>query len=143
MISYILLGYSKDFQSQHYNNNNEAIFYSALTLLPPAHQAHKSFSETISAPWGSIYVYSLIAAISAHIGLIKRTNQLCPHRYQFTPGWREAIMVKCLAEGHAPGGRGRGSNPHSDYSAIRTQLQCTKPLDRPRHCTLFYLLFLF
>ena len=24
--------------------------------------------------------------------------------------------------------RGRGSNPHSDVSAIRTQIQCTKPL---------------
>ena len=38
--------------------------------------------ETISAPWG---VYSSIAAITAHIGLI---NQLCPHRYPFNP-WVE------------------------------------------------------
>ena len=26
------------------------------------------------------------------------TNQLCPYRYPFTPGWREAIMVKCLPD---------------------------------------------
>ena len=43
----------------------------------------------------SVKVYSSIAAITAHIGLI---NQLCPHRYPLiTHGWREAIMVKCLA----------------------------------------------
>ena len=52
--------------------------------------------ETISAPWG---VYSSIAAITAHIGPVL-INQLCPHRYPFNPGWREAIMVKCLAQGH-------------------------------------------
>ena len=36
-------------------------------------------------------------------------------------------MVKCLAQGHKR--RGRDSNPHSDDSAIRTQIRCTKPLD--------------
>ena len=28
-----------------------------------------------------------------------------------TPGWREAIMIKCLAQGHKC--HGRDSNPHS------------------------------
>ena len=43
-------------------------------------------------------------------------------------------MVKCLAQGAKRRGRGRGrgrgrdSNPHSDDSAVRTQIQCTKPL---------------
>ena len=37
-------------------------------------------------------------------------------------------MVKCLAHGRKHRGSGRGSNPHSDDSAIRTQIQCTKPL---------------
>ena len=37
-------------------------------------------------------------------------------------------MVKCLAEGHKHHGRSQDSNPHSDDSAIRTQIQCTKPL---------------
>ena len=72
------------------------------------------------------------------IGLI---NQLCPHRYPFTPGWREAIMVKCLAQGHKNHGCGRDSNPHSDDSAIRTQIQCTPRSAmtlhaRPWHSTL-------
>ena len=75
-----------------------------------------------------LLLYSSIAAILAHIGLIKHNNQLCPHRYPSTPGWREAIMVKCLAQGHKHHGRGRDSNPHSDDSAIRTQIRCTKPL---------------
>ena len=39
-------------------------------------------------------------------------------------------MVKCLAQGHKHRGCGRGSHPHSDDSAIRTQIQCTKPLSR-------------
>ena len=37
---------------------------------------------------------SVVVLILIHIGLIKHNNQLCPHRYPFTPGWREAIMVK-------------------------------------------------
>ena len=43
--------------------------------------------------------------------LINHKNQLCPHRYPFTPGWREAIIVKCLAQGHKC--HDRDSNPHS------------------------------
>ena len=39
-----------------------------------------------------------------------------------------AIMVKCLAQGHKHHSGDRGSNPHSDDSAIRTQIQRTKPL---------------
>ena len=35
-------------------------------------------------------------------------------------------MVKYLAQGHKH--HSRGSNPHSDYSDIRTQIRCTKPL---------------
>ena len=38
-------------------------------------------------------------------------------------------MVKCLAEGHEHHGRSQDSNPHSDDSAIRTQVRLTKPLD--------------
>ena len=38
-------------------------------------------------------------------------------------------MVKCLAQGHKHG-RGQDSNPHSDGSAIRTQIRRAKPLDR-------------
>ena len=64
--------------------------------------------------------------------MIKHNNQLCPHRYPLTPGWREAIIVKCLAQGHKHHGRGNGSNPHSDDSAIRTKIQCTK-IARPCH----------
>ena len=39
----------------------------------------------------------------------------------YTPGWREAITVKCLAQGHKYHGRGWDSNPYSNDSAIGTQ----------------------
>ena len=90
-----------------------------LTLLP-------LLIRRINHSWNhpsSLGVYSSIAAILAHIGLIKHNNQLCPHRYPLTPGWREAIMVKCLAQGHKHHGHGRGSNPHSDDSTIRIQME--------------------
>ena len=96
--------------------NNEGIFYSALTLasrshhvtlLPPAHQAHKSFLKPSRLPGD--YTAQLLPF--RRIGLIKHNNQLCPHRYPFTPGWREAIMVKCLVQGHKHRGLGQGSNP--------------------------------
>ena len=43
-------------------------------------------------------------------------------------GEGEAVTVKCLARGHKHHGRGQDWNPHSDDSAIRTQVRCTKPL---------------
>ena len=74
----------------------------------PAHKGSYIIPETISAPWG---VYSSIAAITAHIGpgLIRANSALTGTH--LTPGWREAIMVKCLAQGHKC--HGRDSNPHS------------------------------
>ena len=42
----------------------------------------------------------------------------------YIPGWREAIMVKCLAHGHKHHGRGRDLNPHSGESAVGTQTRC-------------------
>ena len=48
---------------------------------------------------------------------------------KFSPWWREAIMVKCLVQGHKHHGRSQDSKPHSDDSAIRTQIRCTKLLD--------------
>ena len=65
-----------------------------LTLC--AHQAHKSFLKPSQLP--GEYAAQLLPL--QRIGLIKHNNQLCPRRYPFTPGWREAIMVKCLAQGH-------------------------------------------
>ena len=35
-------------------------------------------------------------------------------------------MVKCLAQGHKRHDHGEDSNPHSDDSAIRTQVRCTR-----------------
>ena len=48
--------------------------------------------------------------------------------YSFTSHPKdEAIMVKCLAQGHKRCDRpGRDSNPHSDNT--RTRVQCTRPL---------------
>ena len=62
-------------------------------------------------------------------GLIKHNNLSLPSQVPiYTPGWREAITVKCLAQGHKHHGCSQDSNPHSDDSAIRTQIWCTKPL---------------
>ena len=59
----------------------------------------------INHSWG---VYSSIAAITAHIGPINQPALTGTH---LTPGWKEAIMIKCLAQGHKC--HGRDSNPHS------------------------------
>ena len=61
------------------------------------------------------------------------------HRtYSFTSHPKdEAIMGKCLAQGHKRRNRpGRDSNPHSDNT--RTWVQCTRPLghDTPQSITL-------
>ena len=104
---------------------HQLLVLKAHYIITPAHQAHKSFLKPSRLPGG---VHSSIAAITVHIGLIKHNNQHCPHRYPFTPGWREAIMVKCLAQAHKHHGRGRDSNPHSDDSVVRTQIRWTKPL---------------
>ena len=66
-----------------------------LTSTFPGHWAgivHISIWISISTPWG---VYSRSHATWRH-GL-----QICPHRYPFAPGLREAMQrVKCLAQGH-------------------------------------------
>ena len=99
-------------------------FWCSRRIITPAHQAHKAFMKPSQLP--GEYTAQLLPLQC--IGLIKHNNQLCPHRYPFTPGWREAIMVKRLAQGHKHHGRGRDSNPQSDDSAIRTQIRWTQPL---------------
>ena len=51
-------------------------------------------------------------------------------------------MVKCLAQGHKRHGRGQDSNPHSDDSAIKTQVRCTKPLATTGEFEEVWMLFL-
>ena len=77
-----------------------------LNIITPAHQAHKSFLKPSQLP--GEYTAQLLP-----FRRFKHNNQLGPHRYPFTPGsgWREAITVKCLAQGHKR--PGRGLNPHS------------------------------
>ena len=89
-------------------------FWCSRRIITPAHQAHKSFLKPSQLP--GEYAAQLLPL--QRTGLIKHNNQLCPHRYPFTPEWREAIMVKCLAQGHKHHGRGRDSNPHSDDSEL-------------------------
>ena len=62
--------------------------------------------------------------------LINHKNQLCPHRYPFTPGWREAIIVMCLAQGHKC--HDRDSNPHSAEQNHKS-LNWVLFSARPRH----------
>ena len=93
-------------------------FWCSRRIITTAHQAHKSFLKP--SQLGSTQLNC------CHCG--------ARHRYPFTPGWREAIMVKCLAQGHKHHGCGRDSNPHSDDSAIRTQTRCTKPLSHGTPC---------
>ena len=80
----------------------------------------------------------LKARIQKHRGKPLLFHDKCPgffyvhyttHRtYSFTSHPKdEAIMVKCLAQGHKRHDRpGRASNPHSDNT--RTWVQCTRPL---------------
>ena len=84
-------------------------------LLLPTPQSHKSFLKPPQLPGG---VHSSIAAISPHTGQIKHINQLCSSdRCPFTPWWREAIMIKCLAQGHK----------HHGHSRVRTHILTTQP----------------
>ena len=68
----------------------------------------KSFLKPSQTP---VEYTACAAKYVAQWRLINHKNQLCPHRYPFTPGWREAIIVKCLAQGHKC--HDRDSNPHS------------------------------
>ena len=105
---------------EHINNTvhlNTLYFVNKITAL-------KSFLKPSQLP--GEYTAQLLPF--RRIGLIKHNNQLCPHRYPFYPGWREAIMVKCLAQGHKHHGRSQDLNSHSDDSAIGTQIRCAKPL---------------
>ena len=71
------------------NNDNNMYLYSAVSakLVLKAHSIiYPCSSDSLIIPENHL--------ISAHIGLIKHNNQLCPRRYPFTPGWREAITVK-------------------------------------------------
>ena len=41
----------------------------------------------------------------ALLSQINHKNHLCLHRYPFTPGCRQAFIVKCLSQGHTTGTR--------------------------------------
>ena len=63
------------------------------------------------------------------LSYISHRNHLCPHWYPFNPGWREAIIVKCLAQGHKF--HNQDSNPHSaeqKHQNLNPVLLCTWPL---------------
>ena len=66
--------------------------------------------------------------IQKHRGKPLLFHNKCPGTYSFTSHPKdEAIMVKCLAQGHKCRDRpGRDSNPHSGNT--RTWVQCTRPL---------------
>ena len=78
----------------------------------PAHWANISFFKP-QLPG----VYAAPATGFSAQGLIKHTIHLYPHRYPFTPGWREANVVKHLAQGRKHRSHRRDSNPHSEDSA--------------------------
>ena len=70
------------------------------------------------------------------ISKINLKNHLCPHRYPSTPGWREAIMVKCLAQGHKC--HDRDSNPYyteQNHNSVSSVLLSAWPFT----CTSFNL----
>ena len=112
----------------HKNNNNNGHLYCAsirqfwrswrMNIIIPVIGPVISFLEPSLPPCG---VCSPCCQMSNTITISAITG---PHLYS----WRKAIIVKCLAQGHKHPGCGRDLNPHSDYSAIRTQIRCTKPL---------------
>ena len=46
----------------------------------------------------------------------------------YTPGWRVAITVKCLAQGHNVYGCGKDWDLLPYHLVVRTQVWCTKPI---------------
>ena len=82
----------------------------SLTLMVheycnPCRRASYIIPRTISTPWG----------------VCSPCCRMC-NATSYTPGWREAIVVKCLSQGHKHHGHGQESNPHFDDSAMRTQV---------------------
>ena len=121
------------------HNHNEGIFIALLhevsqhlTLVPLLIRRINHSWNHLSSLGTYMYIVQLNCChFGAYTCRASQTQQpTLPSQVPiYTPGLREAIMVKCLAQGHMHRGRGRGSNPHSDDSdAIRTQIQCTKPL---------------
>ena len=55
--------------------------------------------------------YTAFATNMRHYAKSITRTILCCHRYPITPRWREAIIVKCLAQAHKC--QDRDSNPHS------------------------------
>ena len=91
------------------NNNNLSFLHGALHIMSQCtlHYFSCSLGQNIipvifPAPWG---VYSPFCATfyGGATGLIKHHYYIYPHGYMYsfinTPGWREAITVKCLALG--------------------------------------------
>ena len=103
----------------------------SLTLMAhehyyPCHWASYIIPWTVWTPWG---VCSPCCQMCSATSFNQTQLPSLPSKVPiYTPGWREAIIVKCLAQGHKYHGRGQDSNSHSDDSAIRTQVRCTKPL---------------
>ena len=104
-------------------------FYSALTrgitalnvITLAAHQAHTLFLK----PSQLTGKYTAQLLPFRRIGLLKYNNQLCPHRYPFTPGWRRNYGKVSCSRTKAPRSRS-GFKPtfwKPDDLTIRTHIQ--------------------
>ena len=116
------------------NNNNNGNFYSAhiyslecsrrwftIIITPVTGSSYNTARNntcTISTPWGA---YKPAAMNQAH-KLRSFTKAFASYRVPiYTPGWRAAMWIKCLAEGQKVPGYGRESNPEHSDSESRVQ----------------------
>ena len=80
-------------------------------------------TETVSTLYDHVAIHTETdSTLCDHVATLRLTVHcvtMLPHQptnsaltgTHLTPGWREAIMIKCLAQGHKC--HGRDSNPHS------------------------------
>ena len=89
-------------------------------------------SLNVLSSLGSI---QLCAAVLGATVAIKHNIHLYHHRYSvLLLGWREASMFSVLLKDtDTMAGCSQHSNPHSDDSAVRTQVWCARPLDHYCH----------
>ena len=113
---------------------------SYITLMSSTHW--RSWRSNITTPghWALNHSLNRLSSLRSMqpcatnvlLGLINHKNHLCPHWYPSTPGWREAIIEKTLAQGHKS--HDRDSNLHSAEQNHQS-LSLVLLSARPRHPT--------
>ncbi len=100
---------------------NNSGFLDSKFITPSLSDAHGT--PTLLPPCHSAIYFSLCCQVCSATSKINHKSHLCPHRCPFTPGWREAIIAQCLAQGHKC--HDWDSNPQPDDIAASARVRCT------------------